>query len=69
VRVRILPEAPASWPACFISFVAGRSGSVIYGQNGLGRAVQFRIRPHPTTATDTYMQMLLRAGAEPVIDY
>ena len=50
----------------FMLFVAGRSGSVIYGQNGLGRAVRFRAPdPHPTTAT-TFL-LLLRAGADPVI--
>jgi hypothetical protein len=36
VRVRILAGL------FFLSFVAGRSGSVIYGQNGLGRAVRSR---------------------------
>jgi hypothetical protein len=36
VRVRILAGL------FFMSFVAGRSGSVIYGQNGLGRAVRPR---------------------------
>lgn len=36
VRVRILAGLFCIWS------VAGRSGSVIYGQNGLGRAVRFR---------------------------
>jgi hypothetical protein len=36
VQVRILAGL------FFMSFVAGRSGSVIYGENGLGRAVRFR---------------------------
>jgi hypothetical protein len=49
-----------------IFFVAGRSGSVIYGQSGL-RAVRFD-SAHPTALHDRDdVPVLLWAGAAPVI--